>query len=666
MNPLKHWCLPLLCAAISVIPAFGDDPPGAGPANGSSSSDLSGADLESLLNTKVITASKFSENVSGAPGVIRVVTKDELNRFGGLTLREILERVPGLTGSTASFTDRSLISARGDQTQINGGHILFLINGRPTREILEGGIISDLLEAFPVSILERIEVIEGPGSVLYGSDAFSAVVNLITQKATNDELVVTGEGGPSDAAATSGNVFVKQGDLNVAGAGQFHQYPDWGTPVTTGYTGTENALIPDRSKGGYLGLDYKGLSVMSSFTDWTTAYLEGVVGIARWRRGFADVGYHLKPSSQWDMNFNFTYTRVTFNAESSIPFMSRDSYDALGEWSNEVTLGDRDRVTFGTLYDYIHGVEMFYGETPAVAISRGSRPDGAFYAQDDHELTESIKLIGGFQANKVENIALNVVPRGGLIWTPTSRWSVKALYSQAFRAPSLNETGIDYIPPPSIGGPSLIGNPKLVPEKVATTDVELRYQGNRFEGGVNYFHSHQTNIIVLANQTTAGTYENLGSATFDGAEGEGKYYFQKYFYFTGSAAYQFNVSGSSGGGPITPIPNFGAKAGVSYESSNGLTVGLFDTYEGSVSGGYSEAVNPKPTAYSLLNANFRLELSKFLHTGHAAGLALVAHAENLTNTQVWLPDWKDVPGDTIFVNRGRTIFAGIEISVKKD
>ena len=85
-----------------------------------------------------------------------------------------------------------MVAARGDQTQINGGHILFLINGRPTREVLEGGIVSDLLEAFPVGILERIEVIKGPGSVLYGSDAFSAVVNLITQKAVTNEVVVMG------------------------------------------------------------------------------------------------------------------------------------------------------------------------------------------------------------------------------------------------------------------------------------------------------------------------------------------------------------------------------------------------------------------------------------------------------------------------------------------
>src|SRR6185295_16486188 len=111
-------------------------------------------DLESLFNLKVTTASKFLQNLSDAPGVLSIVSKDELRRFGGTTLREVLERVPGLAGTTAYFTDRSLVAARGDQTKINGGHILYLVNGRPTREILEGGIVSDLLESFPINALE--------------------------------------------------------------------------------------------------------------------------------------------------------------------------------------------------------------------------------------------------------------------------------------------------------------------------------------------------------------------------------------------------------------------------------------------------------------------------------------------------------------------------------
>jgi outer membrane receptor protein involved in Fe transport len=279
-----------LAACLLAAPAFADSSanPSAKPEQ---QGDLFSMDLESLLTLKVTTASKFSEKLSDAPGVMEVVTKDELRRFGGMTLAEILDRVPGLSVSTASFTDRSIIAARGDQTKINSGHILFLINGRPSREILEGGISSDLLESFPVSILEKIEVILGPGSVLYGSNAFSAVVNLITQKAEGTNISVTGLGGGGAAVAPSGQFSIQRGGLSIVGAGQYHQEPSWTTPVSTAYFGIQNPTIPNRGKGAYVELDYKGLRFMSSYTEWNSFYIEGGVGDARWQRGFADLGY---------------------------------------------------------------------------------------------------------------------------------------------------------------------------------------------------------------------------------------------------------------------------------------------------------------------------------------------------------------------------------------
>jgi hypothetical protein len=67
-----------------------------------------------------------------------------------------------LTQSSQYFTDRSLIAADGDQTKTSGAHILFLINGRPTREVMEGGIISDLLESFPSRSWSALKLFADP------------------------------------------------------------------------------------------------------------------------------------------------------------------------------------------------------------------------------------------------------------------------------------------------------------------------------------------------------------------------------------------------------------------------------------------------------------------------------------------------------------------------
>jgi outer membrane receptor protein involved in Fe transport len=293
-------------------------------------------------------------------------------------------------------------------------------------------------------------------------------------------------------------------------------------------------------------------------------------------------------------------------------------------------------------------------------ISQGTRPGEAFYGQIDHMLMDKLKVIGGFQANKIGDLSFNVVPRGGLIWKPAAHYTVKALYSQAFRAPSINETKMDYIPPPAIGGPSLIGNPDLKPEHVSTTDLELLYGSKRFEAEINYFYSQQKDDIVESSVTSSGEYVNLGQATFQGGELEGKYYLHKDFLLIGAGSYQGNHDGS-GNTNIAPVPNLAAKAGVSYQSSaNGVTASLFDVHQGPMSG-YEQATNPKPTAYDLLNLHFDYDLSRLLHLPEGS-MSLTAQGNDLLDKAVWLPDWKDVPGDTIFFIRGRTILAGMVVS----
>ncbi len=667
MKTIAHGALLLVIALVVVCatagPAFAQDASRCAPRQ-ISRSELLALDLESLLDIKVVTASKFSESQSDAPGIISVVTQDELRRFGGTTLREVLERVPGLSSSTAYFTDRSMVAARGDQTKINGGHVLFLINGRPTREVLEGGLVSDLLESFPVNVLERIEVIKGPGSVLYGSNAFSAVVNLITREAENNGLSFGGAPGAGGARQVSGEGTYTCGDLRVVGGAQIHQGPDWNTtywfnnpipddPLAAGVPSVQSATIRDHSGGGFAGVTYKNLSVMSSFTEWrTAAFVRGTVGESHWKRGFADVGYALKPTEQWRMNLNATYTKNLFDIDE-FPFIGRDSHETLFEWANFVSPTARDQVTFGVLHSQVRGHENYFGLGFPLTISEGRRSASAAYAQIDHRLVDRVKLIGGFQANKIAGLALDVVPRGGVIWSPAPRWNVKALYGQAFRAPSINETSLNH--------PGLQGNPSIRPENVATFDLELSYHGERAQGSANFFHSRHTDSIVIDPSEQVWRYVNFGEATFRGVELDGKYYVNRHVFVLGSFLHQAN-SDSNGNTDVTPVPNTSAKGGVSFQNERGITVSVFDNYQGSIDG-FSSVLNPSPSPRHLLSAHARLELASLLKARQTAGIALVVNGDNLTNQSVWLPDWGANTGDTIPARRGRTLYVGIEMSM---
>jgi outer membrane receptor protein involved in Fe transport len=594
-----------------------------------------------------------------------VVTSDELRRFGGLTLNEILQRVAGLTGSTIYFVDRSLIAARGDQTRTNGGHILILINGRPTREVMEGGVISDLMESFPVEILDRIEVIKGPGSVLYGSNAFSAVINLITKKALSNQATLKAAAGSRGAMDSTTNLLFKRGHLSAIGSGQFHGLPDW--PVTylvppsqqllsfaPHVPPVENLNLNNRGVGAYLGVNYNALRFMSAFTEWqSTGFIEGTVSHTRLSRDFANLGYDYKVTSIWDMSFDLTFTRTTFR-EPPFPFVTRDSNEAIIEWTNLITLSSKDRLSAGALANRIEGQEFFTATVPATVDAQGKRLGSAYYAQLDHQLLSNVKLIGGFQTNKIGSIPLNTVPRGGVIWAPTSRTSVKALYSQAFRAPSLDENRLN--------NPGLGGNPNLRPEKVATFDLGVYFETAQIQLGIDYFHSKFTDNIVNLPGPMRAAYFNLGQVTFNGVELEGKYYFRKDFFLQGSTLYQTNQDGT-GTSNVSPVPNVGFKGGLSYTSIRGITASLFDVSDGGF-GSYA-AVNPLQRWRHVLNGNFRYDLSRHLPVGDRTGVAAVLHANNLANQAIWLPSgFSSV--DTVPVQQGRDIFGGLEFSFGKN
>jgi outer membrane receptor for ferrienterochelin and colicin len=613
-------------------------------------------DLDSLFNTKVTTASKFSEKLSDAAGVVSVVTQDELKRFGGTTLLEVLERVAGLNVGSAFLGDSSLVAIRGDQTRANAGHILILINGRPVREILEGGVSSDILESFPIGILERIEVVKGPGSVLYGSQAFSGVINLITKKADGNDYRVSTAGGAAGERSATENILFQRGGLNVVEGGQYHNWPEW--DITEKWPGAapQNAALRNDGLGGFLGVNYKGLSFMSSYTaQEAPSFVRGIVGDTRLKRGFTDLGYKLSATSRWDMTFNVTYTRSVMDAPD-YPTIHRDSYEADVEWTNFYTFSPKDRLTFGAGFNHIEGLETYFGVTPSLIDAQGKRNANEFYVQFEHKLTDDLKLIGGVQSNKTGTIPINAVPRGGAIWNPLNHWTAKLLYGGAYNAPSLDETLLNH--------PGLKGNPNLVAEQVGTLDAQVSYRSDRFQGSVDYFHSRQTGLIIQNGSVFPAVYYNdTTPVNFQGGEAEAKYYFRREWFATGSALYQINDSGA-GKANLSPSPALIAKAGLSYLSPKGGTFSVFDAYQGHIPG-YGAPLNPPAESIHSISAHARYDLSKHWLKNDERGFALFLNADDLLNTPVWLPALGSAVGSTIPVIRGRTVFWGVEVWQKQ-
>lgn len=623
--------------------------------------------LDDLLNVEVITASKTSEKLSDAPGVLAVVTRDELQRFGGTTLKDILERVPSLTGTTAYFTDRTMIAARGAQIKFTAGHILILLNGRPVREVVEGGVSTDIFESFPVNVIEKIEVIKGPGSVLYGSNAFSAVINIITETAEENRVKVTTRAGENGAFGTSGRATIRSHSFSMVAAAQHLKKADWDLTysginyfTTTGIPDlhVRDITVKNSGYGGYLGMNYKNLSLMSSFTGYKSPYYnQGFIGDNRWKRGFTNLAYQIRNRGAWEMDFNVTYTWLTMHA-TDFPWIHRTSNDVVAEWTNYIRPCSRLYIILGGLFNYIKGKELYYSVDPEVLVSDDQRASYGIYSQIDYQLFQNLKIISGFQANKVKSLDVNIVPRVGAIWYPIPRINIKALYSEAFRAPSINEIGIFFE-----GDPGFKGNPELLPEKVQTTDLGINYLGDHIQLGVNYFSSKQSNIIVIDFKPQSVRYENLGEMEFKGVEFEGKYYVTRSLFITGSALYQTNKD-KYGNKNVTPLANHSGKAGVSYMSDNGFTIGIFNIYQGLLDDYYtSSKLTPKAGVYNLLNLYSRLNINQFFKLSSPYDIAVFLQGDNLLNKELWLPNHGGAFSETIPVNRGRTIYLGVNISI---
>ena len=138
--------------------------------------DIDELNLEQLLQSEISLASGKTQSVEDAPGIVSVVSAETIRRMGARTLQDVLETVPGFEVWTDNLGQNRII-VRGLPAR-GGENVLILFNGHRLNEAITGGATAINLD-IPVDNLERIEIIRGPGSALFGTNAFAGVINLI-------------------------------------------------------------------------------------------------------------------------------------------------------------------------------------------------------------------------------------------------------------------------------------------------------------------------------------------------------------------------------------------------------------------------------------------------------------------------------------------------------
>lgn len=615
-------------------------------------SELATLSLEDLLNIQVTSTSRREETQQLAPGVITVVTSQEIHQYGARHLRDVIDRLVGMQVLSSHQRPHNKTSIRGMNGAHQDGSVLILLNGRPIHDGTDGGFNFDIYLGFPLEMVDHIEVIRGPGSVIYGTDAMAGVINIITKdahKSINESIVDISVGsfnrkqiqlttlmGGEDYSLNIGINSIRADGDSVSGV------VDKDNIVGTYDTGenSDNLVI----NGKYKGFTLNGM-VMNNNADSGGSTFQLPSSPMKKRRNYLDVGYLFDIAKGWDASLNYTVNTAKFDwqiSEANGRNHYTDRYDMLEMIVRGNVATDLNLLFGANTSNY--KTEFMTG-FPASSMSNKSA-----YTQIDYMLSPKQKIIAGVQLNKPEETKTDLSSRLGFIQGFGDNWWLKLLYSEAYRSPNLQEA--------KINAPTLRGNPLLDPEKVATYDVQLIYQTPKHYFAIAVYDSMLNNLIVRVSGTPT-TFANQGTVHFQGVELEGRLEFDYDLSMIGNFSYQINKT-NSGIKDTTFAPNMMAKLGGSYGGIQGTNIAIFNSYIGeSTDLTVTNNVplrNPKTKAYNLLTANVSMDTAKIWGIGKPDKSLVSIYLDNILNEQVYTPDLNYLNGtNTIPQHWGRSI-----------
>jgi outer membrane receptor for ferrienterochelin and colicins len=530
--------------------------------------DLTQLPIETLMNISVYGASKYEQKLMDAPAYVTIVNRDAIKKYGYRTLADVLRSVPGFF--VTNDRNYQYLGVRGfNRPGDYNTRILLLVDGHRINDGLydQAPIGTD----FPIDLdlIQRVEVIRGPSSSIYGTNAFLAVVNVITRNGRNlksDEkhgLEVSGNAGSFNSykgRLTYGNQWAAGPELLVSASVFDSRGPDF------------FFRQPDNPAAGRMvahNCDYDNfLSFFTKFAfrDFTltgvyhsrekgvpTGAYGALFGDPRTRtvdtRAFVNLKYDHTFAGDWRVMARLSYNHYPYDGFYSISNITNPDEPTsvvqnrdIGRtdwWGSEVqvskTFFDRHKVIVGNEYrDYFRLDQRNYDENPRTVLLDDHRTSNvwAFYAQDEITIFSNLKLNAGLRYDHYSTFGGSLNPRVALIYNPFKQTALKLLYGQAFRAPNAYELYYQD------GGVTQKPNPDLKPEKISTYEVvweqyfaqHYRFVASGYLYKINDLITQQTDpadgVIFFDNTdrvTAKGFTLELGGKWASGLEGRLSY-----------------------------------------------------------------------------------------------------------------------------------------------
>ncbi|GAA0336812.1 ligand-gated channel protein [Morganella psychrotolerans] len=427
----------------------------------------------------VTTASGFQQKIEDAAATISVVSREELEGKAYRDVTDALKDVPGVvvTGGGSS----SDISIRG----MDPKYTMILVDGKrvASRETRPNSDNSGIEQGWlpPLTAIERIEVVRGPMSSLYGSDAMGGVINIITRKAQGEWHTSIRTDATITESKNSGNTG--QGSFYAAGPlidnllsmkvnGQYsHRGEDnfsngFNRQIMSSGGGTLT-LTPDEQNS--IDFDFKKDNQHRD-SRWEKSASES--SKKKKSSGFSKyemMQYALTHDGQYDWGSMNSYVQRN---ETKNPGRDMEYYDTIARNQTVVPLGDH-MLSLGGQYRF----EELKDNNNKLDGNKLERYSWALFAEDDWALTNDFTLTGGLRMDEDENFGTHWTPRVYGVWHLDESWSVKGGVSTGYRSPDLRQATASWGQATGGGNSNAVifGNPELKPEKTVTEEISVMW-----------------------------------------------------------------------------------------------------------------------------------------------------------------------------------------------
>ena len=542
-----------------------------------------------VVADNVSIASGYSQSIQSAPAVTSVITAEQIKNMGARDLYDVLQTVPGFFLAQNIAGIEPIIVVRGFWSSFNQT-VLILLDGIPQTNDLSGDRLA-VLGLLPLDMIDRIEIIRGPGSALYGADAFSAVINIITRQTPPDKTQITLGGGSLqtyDARWMSGG---RVGNFDIVGAFEYKASDGdapfivadlqtsidhlFGTRASlapglsntnqhlfgalVNVTGDHTSLMLRTSLGRDIGM---GIGLAAALDPYGTIDTNTFEGRFEWRTNgdqwkakviFDELFYqtlinnaHLFPPGAFNLfpdgvisnsNIQLQKTRL----QSIVEYTGWPSHHfslGFGAETNRIKQNSESRN-----YTLINGLTIPLGTVQAIEdpnlLSFGGRAfsnDLQFiYLQDEWHLYQDWALTWGVRYDHYSDYGHQFSPRIALVWDASPYLSAKLLYGRGFRGPSLVDTR-------SRQSPLILGNPDLKPEQLESVELAFDYRihPDLLARLALFYQETSDQIRLLNNEGFTLTPTNVAHQIGHGMELETLWDIDQQTQFYGSYSYQDN------------------------------------------------------------------------------------------------------------------------------